>query len=264
MAARRWRRRSRPVAEHADRQRDAVNDAPATVVLSNVHGPIAENTSTAVPIKVADIVDYRRRWRHQQSVAVGPRCQSVRDRRHDAVAEGRRPSRLRDQPGPQRQRSTSTIPTVGGPVDAQRLAGDRRRSTSSRPSTARPAANTLIGTNNGETIIRACRQRPHLRQWRQRPHHRRARRRHHDRRRRQRRVRVQLDQRLRHLASPASSTTAASARIWRTRPARHHHRLHARPGQDRPVGDRRQHPGRRQPGLHLARHRQFHGCTRAS
>ena len=44
-----------------------------------------------------------------------------------------------------------------------------------------------------------------------------------------------------------------SAGSRRTRPARHHHRLHARPGQDRPVGDRRQQPGRRQPGLHLAR-----------
>ena len=32
-----------------------VNDAPSAVVLSNVHGPFAENTSTAVPIKVADI-----------------------------------------------------------------------------------------------------------------------------------------------------------------------------------------------------------------
>src|SRR5262249_44308910 len=32
-----------------------VNDAPTAVVLSSVHGPIAENTSTAAPIKIADI-----------------------------------------------------------------------------------------------------------------------------------------------------------------------------------------------------------------
>ena len=54
-----------------------VNDKPSAVVLSNVHGPFPENTSTAAPHQGRRHRRHRHRRRHQQSVAVGRRCQSV-------------------------------------------------------------------------------------------------------------------------------------------------------------------------------------------
>ena len=58
-----------------------VNDTPSAVVLSNVHGPFPENTSTAVRIKVADIAVTDVDGGTNNLSLSGARCQSVQDHR---------------------------------------------------------------------------------------------------------------------------------------------------------------------------------------
>ena len=120
-------------------------------MLRNVHAPFPENASTASQIKVADIAVTDVDGGANNLSLSGADAGLFRIDRPDAVAEGRRPARLRDQPASRRQgqrqrrrrsaaRSTPS-PTWRSPSP-----------TSPRPSPAPRVADRLVGHSYGETI----------------------------------------------------------------------------------------------------------------
>ena len=128
-----------------------VNDAPSAVVLSNVHGPFPENTSTAARIKVADIA--------VTDVDGGTNILSLSGA--DASLFQLIGSTLWLKAGATLDFETNPLlnvnvnvndPTVGGPIDATKALAIAVTDIAENISgTAR--ADRLIGTNNGETII---------------------------------------------------------------------------------------------------------------
>ena len=171
----------------------AVND-PATVTLSNIHAPIAENNSTAVHIKAADIVvtDPDGGSNNLSLSGIDANLFEIVGRTLWLKAG----ALLNFETNPILNVTVNVNDTmVGGPIDASAsLAIKIVDVVETINGTA--AANTLSGANNARDDVRPCRQRPHCRQRWQRPHHRRARRRCAHRRGRRRRVRVLLDEQL--------------------------------------------------------------------
>ena len=252
-----WRRRSRPDAEHADRQRHrGQRRAERGGAAAMCTRPFPENTSTAARIKVADIAITDVDGGTNNLSLSGADASLFQTHRPDAVAEGRRPARLRDQPAPQRHRQRQR-PDGRRPGRRVRQALAIAVTDIAETITGTPRADRLVGTNNGETINGLAGNDTIFGNG--------------------------GNDRIigglgadRMTGGPGndvfvfnsigdsapgqsgyvnSGTFSCAVRTW---PPRRHHRLHARPGQDRPVGDRRQQPGRRQPGLHLARPGPFH------